>query len=70
MENVGPLCKEVGDLATGDMEKVEVLHDFFLPVFTDKCYSHITQVTEGKNRDWENEEPPTVMSGVFQVLIF
>ncbi|GAB0177363.1 mitochondrial enolase superfamily member 1 [Grus japonensis] len=25
-----------------------------------KCSSHTTQVTEGKGRDWENEELPTV----------
>ena len=28
-ENVGPLCKEMGDLVTLDMEKAEVLNDFF-----------------------------------------
>ncbi|GAB0194857.1 mitochondrial enolase superfamily member 1 [Grus japonensis] len=33
---------------------------FFASVFTSKCSSHTTQVTEGKGRDWENEEPPTV----------
>ncbi|GAB0190800.1 mitochondrial enolase superfamily member 1 [Grus japonensis] len=42
------------------MEKAEVLNDFFASVFTGKCSSHTTQVTEGKGRDWENEEPPTV----------
>ncbi|GAB0182781.1 mitochondrial enolase superfamily member 1 [Grus japonensis] len=40
------------------MEKAEVLNDFFASVFTGKCLSHTTQVTEG--RDWENAEPPTV----------
>ena len=59
-ENVGPLRKETGDLVTQDMEKAEVLNDFFASVFTGKCSSHTTQVTEGKGRDWENEEPPTV----------
>ncbi|GAB0190183.1 mitochondrial enolase superfamily member 1 [Grus japonensis] len=29
-------------------------------VFTGKCSSHTAQVTEGKGRDWENAEPPTV----------
>ncbi|GAB0184895.1 mitochondrial enolase superfamily member 1 [Grus japonensis] len=24
-----------------------------------KCSGHTAQVTEGKSRDWENEEPPT-----------
>ncbi|GAB0189782.1 mitochondrial enolase superfamily member 1 [Grus japonensis] len=58
--NVGPLWKETGDLVTQDMEKAEVLHDFFASVFTSKCSSHTAQVTEGKGRDWENAEPPTV----------
>ncbi|GAB0183615.1 mitochondrial enolase superfamily member 1 [Grus japonensis] len=42
------------------MEKAEVLNDFFASVFTGKCLSHTAQVTEGKGRDWENAEPPTV----------
>ncbi|GAB0206955.1 mitochondrial enolase superfamily member 1 [Grus japonensis] len=58
-ENVGPLQNETGDLVTQDMEKAEVLNDFFASVFT-KCSSHTAQVTEGKGRDRENEELPTV----------
>ncbi|GAB0208722.1 mitochondrial enolase superfamily member 1 [Grus japonensis] len=42
------------------MEKAEVLNDFFASVFTGKCSSHTAQVTEGKGRDWENADPPTV----------
>ncbi|GAB0208197.1 mitochondrial enolase superfamily member 1 [Grus japonensis] len=42
------------------MEKAEVLNNFFASVFTGKCLSHTAQVTEGKGRDWENAEPPTV----------
>ncbi|GAB0207806.1 hypothetical protein GRJ2_003246300 [Grus japonensis] len=57
-ENVGPLRNEMGDLVTQDMEKAEVLNDFFASVFTSKCLSHTAQVTEG--RDWENAELPTV----------
>ncbi|GAB0190395.1 mitochondrial enolase superfamily member 1 [Grus japonensis] len=57
-ENVGPLWNETGDLVTQDMEKAEVLNDFFASVFTGKCLSHTAQVTEGRN--WKNEEPPTV----------
>ncbi|GAB0205312.1 mitochondrial enolase superfamily member 1 [Grus japonensis] len=57
-ENVGPLQNEMGDLVTQDMEKAEVLNDFFASVFTGKCLSHTAQVAEG--RDWENAEPPTV----------
>ncbi|GAB0202598.1 mitochondrial enolase superfamily member 1 [Grus japonensis] len=57
-ENVGPLRNETGDLVTQDMEKAEVLNDFFASVSSGKCSSHTGQVTEG--RDWENAEPPTV----------
>ncbi|GAB0176516.1 mitochondrial enolase superfamily member 1 [Grus japonensis] len=57
-ENVGPLRNETGDLVTQDMEKAEVLNDFFASVFTGKYLSHTAQVTEG--RDWENAELPTV----------
>ncbi|KAK4817902.1 LOW QUALITY PROTEIN: hypothetical protein QYF61_002385 [Mycteria americana] len=37
-----------------------LLNNFFASVFTGKCSSHTTQVAEGKGRDWENEELPTV----------
>ncbi|GAB0178038.1 mitochondrial enolase superfamily member 1 [Grus japonensis] len=50
----------MGDLVTQDMEKAEVLNDCFASIFTSKCSSHTTQVTEGKGKDWENEELPTV----------
>jgi len=54
MENVGPLQKEAGDLVTWDVEKAEVLDDFFASVFNNKCSSHTAQVVEGKGREWEN----------------
>ncbi|KFU98531.1 hypothetical protein N340_12059, partial [Tauraco erythrolophus] len=38
-ENVSLLWKETGDLATRDMEKAEVLNDFFASVFTGKSSS-------------------------------
>ncbi|GAB0176630.1 nucleoside diphosphate kinase 6 [Grus japonensis] len=59
-ENVVPLRNETGDLVTQDMEKAGALNDFVASVFTGKCLSHTAQVTEGKGKDWENEEPPTV----------
>ncbi|KAK4817866.1 hypothetical protein QYF61_001676 [Mycteria americana] len=59
-ENVGPLWRETGELVTRDMEKAEVINNFFTSVFTSKCSSHTAQVAEGKGRDWEKEEPPTV----------
>jgi len=59
-ENMGPLWKETGDLVTWDMEKAEVFNDFFASVFTNKYFSHTTQVAEGKGRDWEKAESPTV----------
>ncbi|PKU48219.1 rna-directed dna polymerase from mobile element jockey-like [Limosa lapponica baueri] len=50
----------MGYLVTRDTEKAEVPNNFFAFVFISKCSSHTAQVTEGKGRDWENEEPPTV----------
>ncbi|GAB0203845.1 hypothetical protein GRJ2_002850100 [Grus japonensis] len=46
---------ETGDLDTQDMEKAEVLNEFFASDLTSKCLSHTVQVTEDKGRDWENE---------------
>ena len=57
---MGPLWKDAGDLATWDVERAEVLNDFFASVFNSKCSSHPTQVAEGKGGDWEDEAPPTV----------
>ncbi|KAJ7421210.1 rna-directed dna polymerase from mobile element jockey-like [Willisornis vidua] len=54
---MGPLQKDVGDLVTWVMDqKTEVIHGFFVSVFTSKCSSHHAQVAEGKGRDMENEE--------------
>jgi len=39
-------------------QKAEVLNNIFASVFTSKCSSHTTQVTEDKGRAWENEELP------------
>jgi len=42
------------------VEKAEVLNDFFASIFNSKCSNHTAQLAEGKGRNWENEEPPTV----------
>ena len=57
---MGPLWKEAGDLVTWDVEKAELLNNFFASVFNSKCSSHTTQVAKGKGGDWDNEEPLTV----------
>ncbi|XP_065539137.1 uncharacterized protein LOC136016210 [Lathamus discolor] len=57
-DNLGPLQKEMGDLVIQDMDKAEVCNSFFASVFTGKCSSHITQVTECNGKDLENEESP------------
>ncbi|KAK4823706.1 hypothetical protein QYF61_005772 [Mycteria americana] len=55
-ENVGPLWKETGDLVTWDMEKAESS----LPSAQATPQKAVGKVAEGKGRDWENEELPTV----------
>jgi len=59
-ENIGLLWKDTGDRISWDVEKAEVLNDFFASVFSSKCSSHTAHVADGQGRDWENEEPPTV----------
>lgn len=50
LEKIGLLQREMGDMFTWNMEKVEVLEDVFASVFPGKCSSHTTQVTEGKGK--------------------
>ena len=59
-EYVGPLWKETGNLVTRDMEKAEVLNDFFSSVFSGKGSSHTTQATESKSMNLEKEDLPAV----------
>jgi len=58
--SVGPLWKQTGNLVTWDTEKTEVSKNFFASVFVSKFSSHNAQAAEGKSRNWDNEEPPTV----------
>jgi len=67
-ENAGPLQKETGDLVI-DMEKAEVLYEFFASVFISKYSNHTVQVTEGKGRDQMSEELPTVEKDQVQDLL-
>ena len=57
---MGPLQKETGDLVTRDVEKVEVLNNFFASVFAGKSSGHAARVAEGEGRDGEDGEPPAV----------
>ena len=59
-EDTGRLCKETGDPITRDMEKAEVLHDFFASVFTSEGYSHIAQAAESKVKNLQKEGLPAL----------
>lgn len=48
--------KETGDLVMRDVEKAEVLDDFFASVFIGKVSSCTTQIAESKDKKWEKEE--------------
>jgi len=51
-----------------NVEKAEVFNDFFASVFNSMCSSHTAQFAEGKGRDWEKEELPTVEDQVRDCL--
>ncbi|PKU42516.1 rna-directed dna polymerase from mobile element jockey-like [Limosa lapponica baueri] len=58
----------MGDLVTWDKDKAEELNDFFALIFTGKGSSNTAQVAEGKGREWENEELPTVEDQIMQQI--
>ena len=45
---MGPLRKDAGDLVILEVEKAEVLNNFFASVSNSKCSRHTAQVAEGK----------------------
>lgn len=52
-ENTSLLQKEMKNLITWDMEKAEVLSEFFTLVFTSRCSSYPAKVVEGKGKNWK-----------------
>lgn len=59
-ETVSTLMNEMADLATTDIERADILSSVSASVFTSKRPNHTTQLTESKERDWENEILPSV----------
>ena len=45
---MGPLRKKTGDLVTGDMEKAEMISEFFASDFTSRV---LVQVAESKGKN-------------------
>lgn len=60
-ENIPPLTNGTGELAATDMEKTEVLNEFFASVLTSSQVSHVSHPWVSR---WELEEkiPPTEKS--------
>jgi len=52
--------REMGDLATTDMEKAEVLIIIFALIFTSKRCNRAARFTESKGRNWDNEVLPSL----------
>ncbi|NXU58904.1 LIN1 transcriptase, partial [Turnix velox] len=59
-ENVGPFHKETGELVTGDLEKAEVLNNFFASVFTGTASDSTTEVLKNVAVYQGKQDPPTV----------
>ena len=59
-ECIPPLIAGKGELLTADMEKAEVLSNFFASVFTASQAPHFSQVPEPVGSVWGSRVPPTV----------
>ena len=62
-ESILPFVNEKGELAMTDMEKAEVLNEFFALVFTgsqDSCISHEAHIPGLLGGKWESKSPPVV----------
>ncbi|KAK4828605.1 hypothetical protein QYF61_000057 [Mycteria americana] len=55
-----PPINKTGQLVKTNMEKAEVLNNFFASVFNGNLSPHISQVPEPQDRDYGNEIPPIV----------
>lgn len=58
-ESVSPLVNEKGEMVATDMEKAEILNEFFTLVFTGSQASHISHIPELPGRSWGSKFPPT-----------
>jgi len=59
----------MGEMAARDMEKAEVLNEFFASLFTGSQVSHISSVPERFGRDQESKLPPRVEEKIQDHLI-
>ena len=60
LKNVNPLLNGVGALFTKDMEKAELLNDFFASVFTAKISPQVTRTLEVREEIQRKEAFPLV----------
>lgn len=59
-ERIPPRINEKGEQVTTDMEKAEVLHEFFASIVAGSQDSQISYISEPLGRKWGSKLPPTV----------